>query len=589
VWGRRRERSTGASELGSRKRPLQGGCYNRMVPFGMRTNPAALALAVGLFAAESAAQEQPRHIERLELRITSVDVVVTDRAGNPILGLTPADFVLLEKGQQREITNFHEVRGGRPHQPDEGDLEPEVVEQQRRRIIFFVDRYSIDHRGRIKALAALAKQIGSIMRPDDEASVVAWRRGLRVETTLSRDPQAVLAALATLVDAGPGTFVQERRSSIMAIDGFLDDARQRGSQCTIPCAFERAITTARNYSQMVRHDTNNLLRDLELVMKSAAGTKGRRIVVFIGQHLPALPALEVFQHIDTIFAPHAADIRGKTPPVLTAMQDPNFRPQESLARVANALGFTLYFIHAGAQGSEATPAERNRSIDPQFDFAEFSNSAASMGELAQRTGGIALSGSENYDLVVQTISSDLGHYYSLGFRGNDSEGEKLIEVRTRDDSLVVRSRRSYVIRSDKEERSDAVLAAAVHGHSAGGENHDFEISITLGHGTHRLRRQRVPVEIRIPAAAITLLPEGDQMTGGFHVIISAYDGKGEVAPATEQYQSVRLSPAQAEAIVRSGYHYTLEVELRRGENRVAVGVIDEISGRRGVAVADAIR
>jgi hypothetical protein len=212
-----------------------------------------------------------------------------------------------------------------------------------------------------------------------------------------------------------------------------------------------------------------------------------------------------------------------------------------------------------------------------------------MGEMAQRTGGIALSGSENYDLVVQTISSDLGHYYSLGFRGDESEGEKQIEVRTRDSSLVVRSRRSHVIRSDQDERSDAVLAAAVHGDATGGENHDFEISVTLGEGTRRLRRQRVPVEIRIPAEAITLLPEGEQMTGGFHVIISAYDGKGEVAPASERYQSVRFSPAQAEAIVQSGYHYRLEVELRRGENRVAVGVVDEISGRRGVAVAKVVR
>ena len=67
--------------------------------------PAALALTWFLSSAALAQQS-----ETIEVRITNLDVVVTDRSGNPITGLTKDDFEILEGGKPQTITNFSELR-----------------------------------------------------------------------------------------------------------------------------------------------------------------------------------------------------------------------------------------------------------------------------------------------------------------------------------------------------------------------------------------------------------------------------------------------------------------------------------------------
>src|SRR2546430_16327455 len=69
--------------------------------------PVLLSSALSL---SLAAQE--KIVETIEVRIANIDVVVTDRAGNPVSGLTKDDFELFENGKPQTITNFYEIRPG---------------------------------------------------------------------------------------------------------------------------------------------------------------------------------------------------------------------------------------------------------------------------------------------------------------------------------------------------------------------------------------------------------------------------------------------------------------------------------------------
>ena len=75
-----------------------------------------IAAAIVLRAAVSLAQTAA---ESIEVRVVNVDVIVRDRAGKPVTGLTKADFEIYENGQKREITNLYEVRGA-PASPARG-------------------------------------------------------------------------------------------------------------------------------------------------------------------------------------------------------------------------------------------------------------------------------------------------------------------------------------------------------------------------------------------------------------------------------------------------------------------------------------
>ena len=113
--------------------------------------PIAFSLLAGLIALPLAAQE--KLVESIEVRVVNVDVVVTDRAGNPVTGLTKDDFEILDNGKPQKITNIYEVR---PTSEAEtlnvaGALEPTTQqaaplpprEMRARRMVLFIDNSSL--------------------------------------------------------------------------------------------------------------------------------------------------------------------------------------------------------------------------------------------------------------------------------------------------------------------------------------------------------------------------------------------------------------------------------------------------------------
>src|SRR5918912_736985 len=98
--------------------------------------PAALA------AADTPKPTAPTFLETLEVRITNVDVVVTDAHGNPVRGLRPGDFEVRENGALQSITNFAEYGGeGGGETPTNVTAanNPEAAAPPPRRFVFFVD------------------------------------------------------------------------------------------------------------------------------------------------------------------------------------------------------------------------------------------------------------------------------------------------------------------------------------------------------------------------------------------------------------------------------------------------------------------
>ncbi|MCL4810182.1 MAG: hypothetical protein KJ062_20675, partial [Thermoanaerobaculia bacterium] len=52
-------------------------------------------------------------VRNVDVTVTNLDVVVTDRKGNRIRGLTREDFEVYEDGVLQPLTNFYAVDGGR--------------------------------------------------------------------------------------------------------------------------------------------------------------------------------------------------------------------------------------------------------------------------------------------------------------------------------------------------------------------------------------------------------------------------------------------------------------------------------------------
>src|SRR5687767_7289157 len=75
---------------------------------------ALLAVLPMATLAQTPAQETPPPVHTLppvKAELVEIDVVVTDRKGEPLRGLRPEDFEVLENGKRQVITHFKDGRG----------------------------------------------------------------------------------------------------------------------------------------------------------------------------------------------------------------------------------------------------------------------------------------------------------------------------------------------------------------------------------------------------------------------------------------------------------------------------------------------
>src|SRR5216684_1882698 len=140
----------------------------------------AIAAVLAWSAVASSAQ-QPAG-ESIEVRVVNVDVVVRDKAGKPVTGLTKDDFEIFENNKKQEITNLYEVRPSAPATAAKVAPQPSnaaapaateaPADARRRNIVMFVDNYSLAPFQRDKILKSLQKFIDDSVRPLDQVMLV---------------------------------------------------------------------------------------------------------------------------------------------------------------------------------------------------------------------------------------------------------------------------------------------------------------------------------------------------------------------------------------------------------------------------------
>src|ERR1044072_9191228 len=158
------------------------------------------------------------------------------------------------------------------------------------------------------------------------------------------------------------------------------------------------------------------------------------------------------------------------------------------------------------------------------------------------TGGIALMRTNNFDLALTTVARDLGAYYSLGYKQEDEKpGNRKIVVKAKNPEFRIRSRTTYVAKSADEQTSDRVVSNAFHSQVKG----EIPITLTTGQAVAVDKKHyRVPVRISFPSN-ITLLPDGNNLVGGFPVSFAVMDENGDMSPVSKRSQPLKL-PKTAE-------------------------------------------
>jgi hypothetical protein len=176
--------------------------------------------------------------------------------------------------------------------------------------------------------------------------------------------------------------------------------------------------------------------------------------------------------------------------------------------------------------------------------------------------------------TMRQLASDFGSYYSIGYQPpTPGDGRShTIEVRVDEKRAVVRHRMEYRSFERRDRLAGAAIAALVAAQSDNPLGVDFEIA---EQATEVQAGFAVPMTVRLPAQAVTVVPTGDgeTLTGAVRLFVVAQHGNDQMTPLRDVLLPIEL-PASAALSAEDLIRHE-EIVLPRGRATIAVTAVDE--------------
>jgi VWFA-related protein len=552
-----------------------------------------LLLSVSLFlVAPLPAQDAPALTEVLDVRVTNVDVVVTDGRGNAVPGLTAADFEIFENGKPQAITNFYEVgrgtgaaaiappRTGSPAAPIEPEEQPDP--RSSRRFIFYFDNSSLSVKNRNEIFPAAREFLKKSMRPGDQVMIVSWSRQLHVRQTWTSDLTAVDAVLKTMAgeQGGASEIAGQKRRVELLLRELTQDATfsQKGG-----ASWPELENAVRSYAENVKHDVTTSVNAMTRLLTSLSGVEGKKVLVMATENLPTVAGNDMFEHLENLRDAggpgRGGRFRSQQGSKVGDLARFSIAPTiDALAKTANATGVTIYALNPRPYGGdESGKVELQRASDivggVNAQFAAAAQGMDGVNMLARETGGVALVGAPAA-IMLSEVERDLGSYYSLGFRtGPGAEPQRTIDVKVKRDGLRVRTRKSVFYKSLETEMADRVIA----NHLQQQFSNDLGVGLQADPPKVNGSVKSVPLRIIIPVDSLTLLPDGESVRGGFTVFLCTGDGDGNTSGVNMQRHLIKWPAPQFAQMKGKAFAFAVDVPVDGARDQISVGVVDNVS------------
>ena len=528
------------------------------------------AIELAALAPSAAAQNPPPVVESIEVRVASVEVIVTDSAGRHVHGLRQSDFQLFEDGQPQPLTNFYEVG------PEEvavtsaaGASGPAAAAEpsRRRHIILFVDSYSLHPFHRNAVLTSLTRFAEREVRAGDSVAVVEWTAsGTKTHVPFTDDMTTIRAGLDHLRTHANAASVDRDHQAVRSLCTSMHNAALQRVM-SMHDAEETCRLRAEGEEDREMGLLQNLATSIHSTAAAMAGLEGRKVLVLAGSYLPQRPGLELEFFIRSLFEGAPERAQTSTPSSSVTL--------EAIAREANASGVSIYTVDASTR-DDVIGSDKSQLPSPAEAFTKQVNTDFSYERISSATGGSMFHTATQFDAAFDAIGADLASYYSLGYRPSSAGREHQIEVRTRDRSLHVRTRNSLALKTRLMDAEDRVIANLYRDVGAA----EWPLRLQLGTAIRDGRNFRIPVEVEIPSTLL-LLPAGDRLTGSVTVLWAAGSSIGDASNVTSKRLAIDI-PASDESSFRSKpISFHVEVLVRPGSGTVSIAAIDETAGTSG--------
>jgi VWFA-related protein len=480
-------------------------------------------------APAEARTQQPSYTLSLKTQLVTLDVVVNDKNGQPVRGLTRNDFVIYEDKVAQPIVSF-EVTEPKPeagrapiqiHSTAELDrLEPDAPVS-----IVVLDELTTRFEDQYFARYSLEKYLGKQGETLDEPLMLIARnyRGSQVLLDYSTSKKEVLSAL----------------NRHLASNDF---------RATDPTAPDEKIIA--EFLSLVE------------IAKATQGHPGHKSLIWIGRGFPSMQR------------------DGLLP-------DRSDRLDAAIAQCTNLLRdarVTLYTIDpAGVSAPEQT-LDAAGSVEMEDPFG----SQVGFMQMATATGGQSLHGRNDVDRLIDTTVKDGQIFYSLAYRPSSIENDnpkafRKIRVEVKGGALLATTREGYYPAT-----ADAPAATA----DAGKLSADDRFNVAAA-SQGLMVFDGIPLTITrdpaaadsfhlaFPAATLGLKDDGSKMSGRVSLIALSYDKTGKLLNRTGKVVSLHLAQLQPGESESRKVEISTSLDTRAPAARVRFIVLGNGNGKIG--------
>lgn len=524
---------------------------------------------------------QPAYEVKVE--VTNVEVVITDKKGNRVLGLKPENFEIFEDGTLQKLTNFYEVRGTRvftsggeesgAKMKQEAQPLPEGPAQIKNRIIFFFDNWHIHPMNRNWIAKKLAPFIQGNIGKDkaaEEGMVIFLDRRLEILQDFTSSPYAILRAVDSINNKTGDSFsrlqgredLQKELNRIMRDSGRTDQFEQ----------YSQSMAYARGFVEEEMNNLSYALKSLDALMNYLSGIDGRKRLIYICDGLPLNPGEKIFSALDESYPFGDARVEAMN-------YDATDLFKELTAR-CNAKEISIYPINAERFESQFSSADKDgalniwaRGISNIESDTREKNAALEL--LANETGGSAILSTNNIEPGLKTIEDDFSYFYSLGYESSHQADNryhsidvKLIVVK---EKFNLRIRKGYIRSSQETMLKENVVARLFI------QNYinplDIKVQI-LPLENMLLGKVKLTLKVLIPLNKIALIPLANEHVGKMNIYAALLDSNNQWSDPEEFTQDMKIPAEDYEKALKSYFPYLIELHLRPDRYLISLAIKD---------------
>lgn len=579
---------------------------------------AALIAQALLAQAPAPPPKQEPPVIRTTLRLVQVSVIVRDKSGTPVTGLTRDDFVLLDNGQPQRISvSSMEARRAETASPpvaplprntftnrleQRGDAAPTSVT-----VILFdaLNTLARDHAyGKNQVVRFLSQ-----LRPTDRMALYAFSsQGIRVLQDFTADPAPLLTAM---------TRYRTREENQQANTG---PEPPDSGMAIFDAAFENILKTQANF--YLRDRVTRTVDALVAIANHLSSIPGRKNLVWISGSFPISFGYERLragerggggsggggaggsgegEQSDGLRS-GAARRGGRVSASATERSLPQADPDllkppeqgvflqelERAARAMNQAGLAIYPVDA--RGLVATPpsyfnpAAAAKNLGPTMtQWAGVDRQTIDvMNVLAERTGGRAFYNTNDIQGSVRRALDDGLATYELAYypTHNQWDGKfREISVRVKRLGVEVRHRRGYFAvgnRPAEEARQAELDAAAASPLESAVLGLTARLEPVSGNepGTWNVR-------VEMDAREVSLKKKDGRWVGAVAVVLVQKKPDGSTVTSSSHRVDLGLAPQTYERLLRDGIKLTKKVKLEPDAFELRILVRDATSGATG--------